>query len=501
MELTLKTKSFRGYRPLWSGVTSKEFETDFVIPDTMPDVGSVVDAEGTLLLRSRDTGEECVHLEASVSAVVLYQPETETALRCFPVSVPVDIEVKVPGMEAGGEDARTVFRLRVRSLEARMVNSRKVALRVEVDVEVLFCVRNTLQLPYAPEECSSPVYCKTEKITAISISDIREKSFVISDSYSLPDGCKPEKILFQRTEVFGDEGKFVSGKVVFRGRVRSQLLFGDAAGQPLCSAEYETDFSQIMEAEGEGEVTPTVTVALTGVYLDMPDASQSGGKISAEIHMAAQCFCRETGETEYISDIYSNSFHLIPETSEYGLCTGTEQISMRQTVTGKIEPPVGDGQVLAVLATVGAVSRAESGQKTSVGVRVLSRQQDGGYILSRCRLNAEFAVDAAENRELSWISVRPADVYYTGSGGTDVRVTLQLDALLTERKSICYVNSAEADEEDVRDFESCPSVTMVCPVPEEEYWALAKKHHSTVAAIKGANAEKNGGLLLIPKTR
>ena len=175
---------------------------------------------------------------------------------------------------------------------------------------------------------------------------------------------------------------------------------------------------------------------------------------------------------------------------------------MRQTVTGKAEPAVNDGEVLNVSAIVGAVSRVDGGVKTAVSIRVLSRGRNGQYAVSRCRLNAEFTLDIPEDCELGSICVKASDVYFAaGSGSADARVTLQLDGILLQQKKLMCVGSIEEDECDVRDYDNYPSLTLVRCERESDLWVLAKKYHSTVESITLANEGKGEGLLLIPKTR
>lgn len=502
MEMTLKKENYSGYTSIWTGVTGKEFGIDCVIPDTMPDVGTVIDAEGTVLLRSRNTEDGRVTLEASVSAVVLYMPEGEGAVRSLPVTMPIEIEMDAPGVSALDENIRTMFRIRLRALDARMVNSRKIALRADLEAEAVCYAKIETGFACDLAEGQTPAHLLFGTSPMVTVCDIREKIFVITDSYSLPAGRAPERILSQRVEVFPEEAKFVSGKVVFRGRVKAHVMFGDSRGEPVCCEQYETEFSQIMESDGEGDVLPEVQIALTGVYLDMPDAADSQGRIAAEIHMAAQCICRQSGEMRYISDVYSNCVHILPEMEDMEICTQARQITMRQTVAGKAEPSVGEGEVLSLSAMTGAVSRMDSGIKTSVNVRVLVRGANGEYAVSRCRLGAEFTLDIPADSELTGVTVKVSDVYCsTGGGGVDVRAVLQLDGYLVSRCTIECVGQIVADEEDVRDYDSYPSVTLVRAAIEDDLWAMAKKHHSTVESIRMANEGKSSGLLLIPKTR
>lgn len=500
MEMALKKDVYNEYKAIWSGAVCKEFGADSVIPDTMPDVGSVIDAEGTLVLRSRDVDENRVVLEAALNTAVMYASDEDGRVCSLPMAIPVEISIDAPGVDV---DCRSVARMRVRAIDAKMVNSRKVSVRVDIEAEVVCYGKDSLTVVSDLEPEQIPAHMLKKTMTITQVSDVREKTFVITDGYTLPAGIgQTDMLLSQRVEVFTEDAKFVSGKVVFRGRVRSALLFGSKNRERIESVSFETEFSQIMEVEGDDDVTPEIRLALTGVYFDPLDSDEEQGRLSAEIHMVAQCVCHQKKEVAYVADLYSNSVHLIPADDVFEVCSRIQPISMRQTVAGKAEPFVGDGDVLSVSASVGGIAPMEGGVKTSVNFRLICRKAEGEFFMARCRLNAEFTLDVQENGELTSIGVKVADVYYSaGSTGVEVRATLQLDALCIYRQQIRCVISVEEDVEDIREESGYPSMTMIRIPQDADLWLLAKKYHSTVESIQAANSSRKEGLLLIPKTR
>lgn len=500
MEMALKKDVYSEYKVIWSGTVCKEVSADCVVPDTMPDVGAVVDAEGTLVLRSRDVNENRVVLEAALNTSVVYASDADGKACSLSLSIPVEISLDAPGVDV---DSRSVSRMRVRAVDARMVNSRKVSVRADIEAEVICYGKNILTVASDLEPEQTPAHLLMKTLAVTQVSDVREKTFVITDGYALPAGIgQSDALLSQRVEVFPEDAKFVSGKVVFRGRVRSVLLFGSQNRERIESATCETEFSQIMEVDGDDDVMPEIRLALTGAYFDPLDSAEEQGRMSAEIHMVAQCVCHQKKEVPYIADLYSNCVHLIPAEDTLDVCSQMQPISMRQTVAGKAEPFAGDGEILSMSASVGGITTGESGVKTSVNFRLICRKADGEFFLSRGRLNAEFTLEIPENGELTSIAVKVADVYYSaGSSGIDVRATLQLDALCVHRQQMRCVVSVEEDEEDIREDSGHPSVTLVRIHEDADLWTLAKKYHSTVESIQAANRGKQEGLLLIPKTR
>ncbi len=497
MDTALKKDIYEQLSPVWSGSASRETSEECVVPDTMPDIGAVVDAVGVLTVRGKETEAGFVQLGASVSVSVMYVPEDGGVMRSLEMTLPADIRMDAP---AADTECRTVAGMRVRSLDARAVNSRKLSVRAELEAQAQCYRKQSVELASGLEAENAPVQLLTRTSEAVTVSDVREKTFVVTDEYQLPPGSGAQSVLSRRVEAAVEDVKFVSGKVVFRGRVRTELIFGGEEAESVFAGRYETEFSQIMEVDAESADTlPSVTLLLTGAYFDMPEYDSRTGRVSAEMHFAAQTVCREKREMRYIADIYSNRTLLEAQMEDVRIDCGARTVAMRQTVTGRAEPFSGEGEVLSVAACVGGVSVEESTVKTSVDIRLISRGRGGEYVCSRCRLSAEFtSSELEEGARIQDVAITVTDVYCAGA---DVRATLQMDALAVTGGTLSCVAGLTEDEEGWRSMPQTPSAALI-RVPEgADMWPIARRYHSTVEAIAAANEGRRDGLLLIPKGR
>ena len=498
MDTTLKKDIYEHMAPVWTGSFSRDLTAESIVPDTMPDISNVVDAEGIITLRSKETQTGAVALAVSLSVSVLYMPENGGAMESLTVVIPAELRADAPGADL---DCQTVAKARIRAIDARMVNSRKLSVRADVDCEAAVYQRRSLEIASGLADEGSAVHILTRSAPMTVVSDVREKTFVITDEYQLPSGCEQvERILSQRVDAAVEDVKYVSGKLVFRGRVRAGLIYGGPEGQ-ITAGRYETEFSQIMEVDTQAaDVTGAVTVMFTGAYFDLPDR-QEDGKIRAEIHLVAQTVCRETKEIVYIADLYSNRTVLEGQEEAVPVVSSAQSVFMRQTVTGAAEMLASGGEPLAVSASVGSLTVEGDTVKTVVNVRAILRQEEGGYCTARCRLAAEFTTDAA-GAVLQNISVTVADVYcaVTG-GGLDVRAVLQMEACAVRSRTISAVCGIVEDQQAWEQLPAAPSLSMVRLEPGEDLWAVAKRYRSTVEAIAAANGDRTCGLLLIPKAR
>ncbi len=498
MDTALKKDRYECMTLVWSETASREAGTEYIVPDAMPDIGEIVGAEGILTIRGKETSPGAVQVSTSSFISVVYVPEGETGLRCLELAIPSELKLDAPGVDS---ECVAVIRTRIRAVDARALNSRKISVRAELETEVSCYRRDTLELTSG---LSSPVSIhvlgKTE--TAMLIRDVREKTFVVTDVYSFPEGMTGTgKIISRRVEPALDEVKYIDGKAVFHGVIRTEALFSLPDSDTVCVGRYQTEFSQIMEIGGMNEdMTADISLFLTGAYYDLAEYGGDDGKLQAEIHLAAQCVCRQRQEFRYIADLYSNCLELIPETETFTLVANARPVSVRQTVAGRAETMTEEGEIIRVSAAVRGVAREDDAVKTTVNVNLLCRDGSGMFFSARARLNAEFTLpDISPGAALCGIRVTVLDAY-CHAPADDVHVTLRMDALVLEERALTCVSEIR-EGEGPDEGKKLPSCVLV-RVPEgTDMWKLARQYHSTTEAIASVNDDRNSGLLLIPRTR
>ena len=500
MDTSLKTNAIEYFSPFWQGTAVRELTEEVVVPDTMEDVGTILDAAGILTMQGKETAQGSVLLSASLAVTVLCAPESGGGLRGIDITLPADIRMEAPSVDM---DCRTVSRVRTRSVEARLINSRKIHVRAELETDVVCYRSDCLRIASGMERENGQVHLRCETAEAVMVSDVREKTFAITDEYAFPAALGGDpRVLGRRAEIITEDIKYVGGKVLFRGRVRSELLFADRETAKCAVGRYETEFSQIMEIGADGEdAIPEVRLFLTGAYFDMPEPGMDG-RIQAELHLGAQCVCRERRSIAYIADLYSNRTELIPKHTTLKLVRGTSPVVMRQAVAERIDGAARDAELIQTSASVGPVVRENGAVRTTVNVRLIYSGANGEYTASQGRLSAEFTLPdpSSSDASLRDASVMVTDIYCVPGTG-DVRVSLRLDAAAEEETEISCVSSVTEDAEAWASRGKTPSAVLLRVQEGADLWTVARQHCSTVEEILLVNEGRSAGLLLIPKGR
>lgn len=492
MDTAFEKQSYMDHRLIWSGSIGGEENAECVVPDSMPDLGVIVDTDAILSLRSKDLSGGRLSVAADISVKILYQPEGQSVLRSLSVSMSSSLTAAV----TAEDDCIPLVRLRVRTAEAKLLNSRKASVRIELAGMGYCYQKRKLELVSGVSACACAVETLAESSTACLISDVREKTFVLTDDFTLPAGLDDvEAILTQRVTLTTDDMEFADDKLVFRGRACSFLLLRQEENVYPCS--YESSFSQIMEISGDVEPAPEITLALTGAYFDMPD--HSGGKIGMELHLLAQVVCRKKAELCYVADAYSNQRVLKTEFSETALCCRQRDAVVRHSISCTAKAPREIGDILFARGSVSSAVMGEDGIDLSVNLRAVYRRSDGGYGCISRRVQETVAVESGEGESLCISGAAVTNVFSAVSaGGIDLRASVELHLQAQCLSTLRHLSGLEAEDDRLPD---APSVTLLRCAGEDELWQLAKTHRSTRAAILEANGGRSEGLLLIPKCR
>ena len=397
-----------------------------------------------------------------------------------------------------GEDCQCTVRCHVRSVDARMLNSRKLSVRVglclalevyEPQAEV--CCRPTtrerrLQMKCADYPMQLPVECG-------------EKNLLLRDTVALGAGQPAAARLLHtagRCEIV--EEKLTGSKAVCKGSLQLSVLYETPEGS-LAATQLSLPFSQFMDLRGSYEEQ--------GLHL-MPvltslEASVEGEGIGVEAGICMQLCVTQTVPVPLVEDAYATRGTLELQWREYGMRPRLDHRLLHQEL--RQELPAQAVQVVRAEA-LPDVAQAEWQAEhcrvvVPVQLRVLYLDAEGQYqcVSHRAELQAE--VPAANRRCRVWAWVDGALFAAPGAGGIEVRLPMAIccdwysDA---ELRSICGGTLADGHPR-----EDDPAVIIRTMEGDVPLWDIAKELHTTVSAIQLANDMEDdvapaGTMLLIP---
>lgn len=501
MDVLIEKRTIVCYQKTFEYSDTREEAAETVVPDTMPDIERLLGTDGTVIIRSKEVRSGTVTVTAGVAANVLYVPEGGGPPCRLDAAVPLSVTADAPGVT---EDTEAVAAIALLTAEARVLNPRKVVVRVTAAVTLSCYDRGSAGYSQGVQgaDCGD-ILTRTERAALSPIVCVKEKTFVVADEYRLPAGRPAVQTVLRTTaEIVPDEIKSVGSKLVLKGTVRVGVLYLGADTGGVEYLPFETAFSQLLETDCELTAPDcAATMLLTAVYIE--PAALSGGEkgISMEAHMVAQAVCTDTADVTYLSDCYSTRRALTPAVSAETSVCAVRRTSARGALHENLEAPTAVSQVLYAACRAGSADCSGGSFRCSVSAEVLYADENGALQCASGRFRLECPAETEDGTFPADVRAFCAEPYAVPAQKTvDLRVPVSFAAVLCRQTEVRQITAlAVGDALPAADA----SVTVIRAGDGDTLWSLGKRYRSTAAAIAQVNALEegealSGRVLLIP---
>lgn len=510
MEAKLKTDSIAYLKNVLDVSFTQEETLESIVPDALPDMREIVDVAGNVTLRGKETGAGRVSLNGTVAAAVIYLPDGAEGLHKIDLSVPFTTGYDLAELT---EDAKVTITAKIASIDARIINSRKVLVRADVLLEIqgfepaMFACNADFA-----DSGDIGLRLRREETEVSFVSQVREKTFVVTDAFQLPAGRAPlGELLGSRVRLEADDVKSVGNKLIVKGFASIHVFYAAEHTMEPSIVDFTTSFSQIFEMDGEAEgAVHDLSFMLTNVYIE--NGAAENASIAAELHMVAQVVEKRNYKIPYISDAYSTKFELSEAHTEYNLESMDAARELLAELRETLEVPGGVMRVIDCCVKTGKVEPRHEGGRLIFAAPVCVSAvyvTDEGQIAGlsrRFEATAEMEGAAHMRYHASVCALEEPQVMPTANG-VEVRVSVRFCVRPCRSVRFRALNGVRWDEEHPRDIAALPSVVVFTAEGGENLWNLAKRHCSTEELIAGANGIDTemvpypGQLFVIPKAR
>ncbi len=504
MELELRQDYMSCWDSVFRSTIMQEESAETIVPDACPDILQILDGEGALFLQRKEPSDGRAEFSGQIQATVLYQPDGEEGVYSLDVNLPFSAQAE--GAALTRRCGLTV-QPRVQNVDVRLVNPRKIQVRVSFQLEVTGWQPQNLGLCTGAEESEGcQVRQKLGEYRSYQVNSVQEKSFTYSDSQTLPTGLPPIATLLRfRPDCVCTESKVIGSKLVFKGEARISLLYRGENGS-LYSTAFPLPFSQIMDAGEAGEESACdVSLLFTEATCRVEN---EGRAVGLDLALLAQAVLRRTETRPLLTDLYSTTHTLELEQKAYSACELFDQGSAQDTVRQVMECGLPGEGIYDVRVRPGRLTQSkEEGELVLRGeadVFVLYSAQ-GGLIQSLHRkAPVEHRLPWMEGGEYAASYTIPRDGTATPMGnGIEVTFPVEFTWQAVGSRDLSGIARADVGEP-LEPAEGGPSVIIRTVRPGEELWDIAKNYITTEGEIAEANALESGvlqagQLLLIPR--
>lgn len=487
-------------------VCSREETLEMIVPDACPDMVQVTDTYGYCCLTRREMTDSGALLAGTVRVTVLYLPEGSEELRRLEAELPFQ---HLSECSQGDSSCRLLAKAAVVTAETRMMNPRKVLIRVDL--------RESVQI-YRPEVLSVGSGLKDEESlglqqrvehyqTAFSLEP-GEKTFSLEETLTLPVGKNPvTELLRLQPSAYCNEARLIGSKLVFKGGVSIRLLCRNEEGE-LSSADFDLPLSQMMEAGGAGEGAIFQTL-IQVLDWQLGPLSGDGRAVSITVELAAQAVFYESVPVALITDAYSISYPLTLQREPLRFQRLADCTVLRQPIRTFLEAE-GVRSVCDCHVELGILQSAREGEQTVLTVpaeaTVLYLDEQGGYRSQHMTFSVTVQRPLPSDGKLTCSYGITQLEALPAAAGIELRGMVEFQLRFRQIFEAVGLSEVELDQEHPLEHMGQPSVVLRRPAKGEDLWSIAKRYSTTsqeICSANGLNEDQPLGnqMLLIPRKR
>lgn len=493
MDAVIKKEVRSGFRSIWSGSIAGHAKSECVVPDSMPDIARIIGASAVVSIRSKSCELGSIRICTDLDVKVMYMPEGGTAPCCISLRIDCDASADAADVDT---DCRLMTTLWLKNLEAAAPNCRKVQVTAELTGRADCFRKQEQEIVSDIEYPNDEIQVLKKECSVVSLTDYTEKTFVHTCNIPIPAELESVPDIFvQSVDLLVSETEYSGGKLIFRGRTAINLLL--PKGEELLPVRYDSDFSQILDTEGNSSRPPQISCLLTGAYFDPPESH--GNYISAELHILAQCLSMQQEKQIYVADAYSVCQNIVPQFQKESLMSdvGLRELSLSLSGETAFHSEISD--VISHQCFITSVNLNNDEITVSASAKILFRNPDGSPGAKSVHISGKGSLDAGEKSRS----------YVTNARIRNCSASCQDDKLIVQAVFSAEIRSVEMEDiAQIISFEQGPetapitaSATLRRKERGDDLWLLAKNYGSKQEIIQAVNEGKKSDFLLIPKAR
>lgn len=502
MELIFQEKEVECLQRVFCETVLSEQTADVIVPDAQPDILRVVDAFGTVLIRSTDCAARSASVAGTVQVGAIYVGENGEVRQIrtqIPFAVRRDFDSKQ-------DNCTLQCKCVLRSVDARALNSRKLLVRVGLSCTLTVYAQEKRTVYDLPEAADNLQLKRTTLPLRVPLT-LCEKSFVINDELEL-DGTKPavENLLKCLCKTQVAEQKAVGDKAVFKGSLLIHALYEDAEGK-LNTQEWTVPFSQYVQMEREADEAELSTRLSLRSFEVEADSTGESRRLLLSCDVLAQCMAVGQEEFTLVEDAYCTDAVFSPQFAPCEMTAILDRQTFRQTAI------TGGGEAAQSVVDVWVYCDEADRERTDDGMTLTQPfscnvlYYDAQGELQGTTLRPTVTVQTALNEDGSCCVAEVNDgeaACSAGSGGVELRLPVEMTVESTASHRLKLVMGGEIGDLP-EETEPRPSIILRRAEGNEELWDLAKAYRTSVRSIREANALAADTLdpdtmLLIPLT-
>ncbi len=472
-------------------------EGDMIVPDSKPDILNTICTSGVVCIYKKEVLEGKVRIDGNINTYIMYIPDDEND-KVRGITTTLDFSENIQIANVNEEmNCRVITRLK--SIEAKVINGRKIGIKAAIEVEVKVYSNETIAIVNSIPN-SDGIQTLQENLLVNSLVGMGENKIFAKDTISINSEDNLAEILKTNLCICNKDVKISYNKILAKADAQIKIM-------------YLTEDNRIESV--------LANIPIVG-FIDIPDVTEENicdleyeirnivlkpnqteeHSIYVEIEVGVMANVYEEKEISLIQDLYSPSENL--EFNQRNITTMTDKRSNKDTLQIREKVTlegIGDRNII----DVEVIPRIEKEHKKDNRI-IYEGELELNFILSNNDLQVEirsakipfdYSVDNLENGEEIFtnmeIEVLNKDFIVQDGGIITCNIDLEITLNSYKTSKLNVIDEIQTNgEREKEDY----SIMMYIVKKGDSLWKIAKDYGSTVEDIIRTNGIENENLIM-----
>lgn len=472
-------------------------EGDMIVPDSKPDILNTICTSGVVCIYKKEVLEGKVRIDGNINTYIMYIPDDEND-KVRGITTTLDFSENIQIANVNEEmNCRVITRLK--SIEAKVINGRKIGIKAAIEVEVKVYSNETIAIVNSIPN-SDGIQTLQEDLLVNSLVGMGENKIFAKDTISINSEDNLAEILKTNLCICNKDVKISYNKILAKADAQIKIM-------------YLTEDNRIESV--------LANIPIVG-FIDIPDVTEENicdleyeirnivlkpnqteeHSIYVEIEVGVMANVYEEKEISLIQDLYSPSENL--EFNQRNITTMTDKRSNKDTLQIREKVTlegIGDRNII----DVEVIPRIEKEHKKDNRI-IYEGELELNFILSNNDLQVEirsakipfdYSVDNLENGEEIFtnmeIEVLNKDFIVQDGGIITCNIDLEITLNSYKTSKLNVIDEIQTNgEREKEDY----SIMMYIVKKGDSLWKIAKDYGSTVEDIIRTNGIENENLIM-----
>lgn len=484
--------------------TQVTLDDDFIVPDTMSDIGEVILDSGLIQLEPVKGQRERIVVRGKLEFHVLYRTE-EGGLQTLGGAIPFEETVNVPELE---EKDYVGVGCQLDDLSTEMIHSRKLGIRgivtLEVKAESLCDTEAAVNVKETGASAGESIHLqvKKEQIPVAAIALRRKDTYRLKQDIALA-GSKPavERVLWTEMSLCGCQAKPLDGQIHLEGSLIVFILYEGSESGQVQWAEESIPFSGELEMQGaDAEMIPVIGWKLIHREVEeKPDYDGEMREFSVDAVIELDVCLYDEQQLELLQDLYATNREIVLETADAVFDRILTRNFGKCKVAEKIKPET-ETRILQICHSSGSVKLDGVEVQENVlavdgvlEVKLLYLTDEDTRPVQAATHLVPFHYEAEApgiNGDSSWYlepGLEQLTAAMSGGGQVELRGVIALDLFILQPEPGRVIQQAQVLPADTEKMKSMPGIVGYFVQPQDSLWDVAKRFHTTEDSILASN--------------